>query len=257
MPRRSEIIQRANDEFNILNDAFRRDHAEVMRQREASLQTVAEVQSAFVTHRNAVAEAERTFQGTQETLARTLADAETAALQQQFDDDTVALNAWKDGDHDADVARADAITAADQKRDDALAAAGLVPPPDVKREAEATRQQEIRVAERAHSTALERNFRQHEKAVAANREAAITAIEKARGAQQAGVATASAARDRAIAQADAALSAAIDATPIAHAIAEAFRARLDQLERDFETNKAALFARLQRDLQDAEPDSPV
>jgi hypothetical protein len=242
-----EILQQAIDECARIEARHAAEREEIHAQQRAALMTIPDMATAIVARDRTLAAAARAFD-------RRVAALRQKARQQEAEWPEVeeaardkAESAWRTALRKADQKRDAAVARVDREFEDARRAAVSVTGPALdarRRNARRTRDEGLADAERVHREEVQAAWVTWQSARLEAQDAAVARVEQARRDEEIGIAEAAAARDDAVRDADAVLEASLQADPLARSIAEAFAARLQQLDADCERAKAAALAHL-------------
>lgn len=250
-------MARAGAELQAAGDRFRALREEILRQQRDVLSTNSPAARAAIEKFEAAETA--AFARREDAVAQAdgaVVDAEFKATAARFAADEATSAEWRDaGDRTAltrqqDTADAEAVF--DEAFRNAQQVAGAAHDQAIK-SARARRDKEIAAIDAVFKRETDANWRKFERASADNREAEIAAFESARAKQAAAIDAAMAAHEAATAKLSQALDHALAADPLAAAIREAFRLRMEQAEAAVEIEKQDILDRMKADLAAATP----
>lgn len=249
---RDEIIDRAMLDFNAAVSRGQSLRADILRQRDASLNSVPAARAALEKLAAAVSRAEGDFSRAQLGIERTLTAAERdaeIALRRAEDE---ALETKRSADEDAQIVLGRRTTEAEDAFEQALHGLqqpSTLPAKDKARlEAERQRDAAIEAAKDKHAESTNKNDDAFRKRASATRAEHVAAVEKARDLAGHADQAAIDARDAAVDAAAAALEKALNADPLAASINEAFTRQLAIADADSEAEKSAIRAQMRLDL---------
>lgn len=257
MSRRSEIIERAQAEFQAAIDRGRDVREQILRQQRDVLVTNSPAaKAALAAWETAQAEAFARYQQSVSGSEDALVAAEFEATAARDHAELAASEAWRDATARAETTRQADRQIAEEGFNDAFKDASKLT--GAQRDqavanARKRRDAALQTAERACQQEMDVAWRIYQKATTTARETAIAAFEHARGEQAAAAEKAAGTHDKERLKAERAFQKAIAADPTAAAVHEAFELRLANLEAETEREKRNILDRMRADLEHATP----
>jgi hypothetical protein len=242
-----EILQQAIDECARIEARHAAEREEIHAQQRAALMTIPGIADAMAARDRALAAAARAFDKRVAASNHKAREQEAEWPEVEESARDKAENAWRAALRKADQKRAAAVAKVEREFEEARRAAASLTGPALdarRRNARRSRDEGLAEAERVHREEVQAAWVAWQSAKVEAQDAAIARVEQARRDEEIGVADAAATRDDAVREADAVLDAAVQANPLARSIADAFTARLRQVDADCESAKAAALAHL-------------
>jgi hypothetical protein len=257
MSRRSEIIQRANAEYQAAVNRGQELHEEILRQQADVLShNSAAAKTAMAAYEASIADAFTDYQLALSESEQELVAAELEASSMQSQAEQSALEIWSAARDAADNTR----LASRQAAEDAYSAAYFQASrqPGAQKDqaiagARKRRDDGLQAAEDAFLNATTNAWHRYEESRSGARESAIASIDKARATQAKAAEKAANTHERVQLKSREALQKAIASDPTASAIEEAFRIRLAEADAQTEREKQDIIDRMKADLDNATP----